>query len=150
MSAEALPITSERFSKALQDLSLSSLYLKVDELRNSMAHLEKSNVELEEFVRQEQDKDCYEALMENKEVLKRMEERITLIKKEVMEVRGLPWQPEEGVKTVEPSERAVANDARQNGTVTNGAMQNGTETNGATRDQTNRNASGDAEEGVFL
>ena len=106
-----------------------------------MAHLERSNVELEEFVRQEQDKDCYEALMENKEVLKRMEERVVLIKKEVMEVRGLPWQPEEGVKTVEPGERAVANGAVQNGT---------TATTGATREQTNGNASGDAEEGVFL
>ena len=105
-----------------------------------MAHLEKSNVELEEYVRQEQDKDCYEALLENKEVLKRMEERIVLIKKEVMEVRGLPWQPEEGVKTVEPGERVVAN----------GSGQNGTATSGATREQTNGNASGEAEEGVFL
>lgn len=104
--------------------------------------MEKSNVELEVFAREEQDKDCYEALMENKEVLKRMAERIELIKKEVMEVRGLPWQPEEGARTVEPGERAVAN---------GGAVQSGNATvDGATQEQTNGDISGDAEEGVFL
>jgi hypothetical protein len=141
MSSESLPITPSRFSKALQDLSLSSLYLKVSELRNSIAHLEQSNVELEDFVRQEQDADCYEALVENKEVIGRMEERIKLIKKEVMEVRGLPWQPEEGAKMVEPGERAV------------GAQNGAAATNGAVRGQsneTNDDASGDAEDGVFL
>jgi hypothetical protein len=89
-------------------------------------------------VRQEQDTDCYEALVENKEVIQRMEERIALIKKEVVEVRGLPWQPEDGAKMVEPGERAV------------GAQDGAATTNGATRGQTNGNASGDAEEGVFL
>ncbi|KAF2686464.1 hypothetical protein K458DRAFT_415825 [Lentithecium fluviatile CBS 122367] len=149
MSAESLPISSERFSKALQDLSLSSLYLKVAELRNSIAHLDKSNAELEEFVRVEQDKDCYEALVENKEVIARMEERIALIKKEVMEVRGLPWQPEDGAKMVEPGERPIANAgaAEQNGTTTATAN---TRTNGVTSEQRDGNAGDEAEEGVFL
>jgi hypothetical protein len=148
MSADSLPITSERFSKALQDLSLSSLHLKVDELRNSIAHLQKSNADLEDFVREEQDKDCYEALLENKEVIKRMEERIALIKKEVVEVRGLLWQPEEGAKAVEPGERQVLTTARP---VANGTTRNGTAgTNYATREQRNGDATGDGEEGVFL
>lgn len=104
--------------------------------------MEKSNVELEVFVREEQDKDCYEALMENKEVLKRMAERIELIKKEVMEVRGLPWRPEEGARAVEPGERPVANGA---------AAQSGDATaDGAMQEQANGDTSGNAEEGVFL
>ncbi|KAF2447937.1 hypothetical protein P171DRAFT_339249, partial [Karstenula rhodostoma CBS 690.94] len=82
MSAEALPITSARFAQALESLSVSSLHAKAAELRNSIAHLEKSNAELEEYVRQEQDKELYEAILENREVIKRMGERIELIKKE--------------------------------------------------------------------
>lgn len=108
MSADALPITSARFSKALEDLPISSLHAKVNELRNSISHLQKSNKELEEYVRQEDDKECYEALVENREVIRRMEERIELVKKEIIENRGLPFEPEQ-----KPREEAV----RENGNV---------------------------------
>ncbi|KAF2272583.1 uncharacterized protein EI97DRAFT_354501, partial [Westerdykella ornata] len=82
MSAESRPITAARFAAALTELPISSLHAKIAELKNSISHLEKSNAELEEYVRQESDRDCYEALVENKEVIRRMEERIELVKKE--------------------------------------------------------------------
>lgn len=145
MSSESLPITRERFVKALEGLSLSSLYLKVAELRNSILHLEKSNQELEEFVRQEDDKECYEAVLENREVIARMEERIDLIKKEVTEVRCLPWQPEDGDRIVEVGERRNGDVEMVGSSV---VQQNGTTTtsNGVTSEQ--RNGTQAAENGT--
>lgn len=49
MSAEARPITPRSFARALKDLSLASLHLKVLEIRNSIAHLRFSNEELRPF-----------------------------------------------------------------------------------------------------
>ena len=95
MSADAAPITFTRFSKALEDLSVESLYAKYSELTNQLTHLESSNKQLEEFARENDDRDCYEALMENKQVMKRFEERREAIKNEVKDVRGLPWRPRE-------------------------------------------------------
>jgi hypothetical protein len=90
------PISPARFAAALQDLPLSSLALKVAELRNSIAHLDYSNEQLKPFAQptspQEQaDADCVEAIHENEIVIKRMEERIQLVKTEV-ERRGASWR----------------------------------------------------------
>ncbi|KAF9740966.1 hypothetical protein PMIN03_009252 [Paraphaeosphaeria minitans] len=144
MSASAGPISPARFAAALESLSVSSLHAKAAELRNSVAHLEQSNAELEEYVRQEQDQELYEAILENREVIKRMEERIELVKREVVEVRCLPWAPEEA-GTSEPGERESGGVGR----ATNGVI--GGE-NAAAREPTNGNAAagGDEEEGVFL
>ena len=141
MSSEAQPITASRFSAALKDLSISSLHAKVAELRNSIAHLEVSNFQLEEFVRQENDKDCYEALTENKEVIKRMEERIELVRIEIVENRGMPFEPKEAKKDV-PETGTIAI-TTQNGDVradADGPRQNGTSEGSQSRE----------EEGVFL
>lgn len=121
MSAAATPISSARFAHALESLSVASLHAKAAELRNSIAHLEKSNAELEEFVRQEQDKDLYEAILENREVIKRMEERIELVKKEVTEVRCLPWAPDEAARPSELGERPSSGA----GNATNGVIGQG-------------------------
>jgi hypothetical protein len=96
MSSTTLPITPARFAAALADLPISSLHAKITELRNNIAHLQKSNQELEDYIRENADKDCYEALMENKDVIKRFEERIELVKREITEVRGLPLGPVRG------------------------------------------------------
>lgn len=93
MSAESTPITAARFAAALNDLPISSLYAKHAELTNSIVHLESSNKELEDFARENDDRDCYEALLENRQVMKNFHERMDLIRKEVEEVRGLPWRP---------------------------------------------------------
>ncbi|KAF2266924.1 hypothetical protein CC78DRAFT_577848 [Lojkania enalia] len=141
MSAESLPITPARFAAALESLPISSLHAKAAELQNSIVHLEKSNRELEEWARQG-DKDCYEALMENKQVIRRMEERIELVKKEVTEVRGLPWAPPEQNKGNEAGTNGMAPVERNGDAQRNAA-------NG--QDQEQRNGPANTEEnGVFL
>jgi len=94
MSATATPIPPARFAAALRDLPLSSLHAKAAELRNSIAHLLSSNEELKPFA-EAGDRDCAEAVMENEEVIRRMEERISLLRIEV-EGRGMKWVEEGG------------------------------------------------------
>jgi hypothetical protein len=89
--ASTTPITPVRFAAALPSLPLSSLALKVAELRNSIAHLDYSNEQLKPFAQgADGDKDCVDAIRENEEVIRRMEERIGLVKEEV-ERRGASW-----------------------------------------------------------
>lgn len=154
MSSTSLPITHARFAAALTDLPLSALHAKISELKNSIAHLEKSNAELEEYVRQENDKDCYEALMENKDVMARMQERIELVKREIVEVRGLPLGPEEGgEKAVENGDGAQGQRQVDEQGEQGGQGQAGTVTQAQSRSQVQQNgapAASNEEEGVFL
>src|SRR5436853_5219876 len=90
------PISPANFAAALLNLPLSSLALKVAELRNSIAHLDYSNEQLLPFARptspeEQPDADCVEAIQENEIVIKRMEERIQLVRIEV-ERRGASWR----------------------------------------------------------
>ncbi|KAF1915281.1 hypothetical protein BDU57DRAFT_518176 [Ampelomyces quisqualis] len=96
MSSNALPIPLTRFASALSALPLDAIYAKHSELRNNIAHMQASNVQLEEYARQHDDRDCYEALVENRQVIARFEERIGALRNEVVEVRGLSWRPMEG------------------------------------------------------
>ncbi|KAK0633486.1 hypothetical protein B0T14DRAFT_491652 [Immersiella caudata] len=106
MSSEALPISPSRFAEALKSLPLSSLHLKVLELRNSIAHLDYSNEQLRPFAEgtsqpisspsspsqpQQPDQDCIDAIRENEQVIERMLERIRLVRIEV-EDRGQKWE----------------------------------------------------------
>jgi hypothetical protein len=94
MSSDALPIGTAAFSAALEALPLSTLHLKAAELRNSLAHLEYSNAQLEHFARppagQEPDAVCVEAIAENAIVMERMRERLALLRQEA-EKRGVGW-----------------------------------------------------------
>ncbi|KAI4152945.1 MAG: hypothetical protein LQ340_002602 [Diploschistes diacapsis] len=89
MSNTSEPITAARFAAALTELPLSSLFAKGSELRNSVAHLELSIGELQNFA-DAGDKDCSEAIEENVEVVSRMKVRLELLRKEV-ESRGFNW-----------------------------------------------------------
>jgi hypothetical protein len=89
MSSDALPITPARFAEALTSLPLGNLHLKAAELRNSISHLQSSNIQLKPYA-DEGDRDCADAIAENVEVIQRMEERIELVKQEV-EGRGFKW-----------------------------------------------------------
>ena len=73
MSSSATPISPARFAAALPSLPLSNLHLKAAELRNSIAHLEYSNLQLQPLA-EEGDRDCEEAVKENRETIARMEE----------------------------------------------------------------------------
>jgi hypothetical protein len=91
MSSDTRPITLADFAAALEDLPVETLYTKVFEVQNSIAHLERSNKELEEYSNSVGgDVDCDTAVRENGEVIARMNERIDLVKKEV-ERRGQKW-----------------------------------------------------------
>ncbi|KAH8693040.1 hypothetical protein BGW36DRAFT_430780 [Talaromyces proteolyticus] len=97
MSAEAQPITPAVFAEAIKSLPLSSLYAKVSELRNSIAHLTRSNEELRLYVRDSEDgpdspdnKELENYIVENERVMQSMAERIGLLKVEV-EDRGQQW-----------------------------------------------------------
>jgi hypothetical protein len=91
MSSEARPISPTQFATALMDLPVESLYAKVSEIRNSIAHLERSNKELRDYSNSvDGDADCLAAVRENDEVIGRMNDRIDLVKKEV-ERRGQKW-----------------------------------------------------------
>lgn len=97
MSAEATPITARAFAAAIEELPLSTLHLKAAELRNSLAHLEHSNAQLEPFARpppgssEQADDVCVEAIEENIAVMARYKERLGLLKREA-EKRGLDWE----------------------------------------------------------
>ncbi|KAF2471920.1 uncharacterized protein BDR25DRAFT_341988 [Lindgomyces ingoldianus] len=148
MSADTLPITPSRFTAALADLPVSSLHAKVFELRNSIAHLEKSNLELEEWAR-EGDKECYEALLENRDVVRRMEERVELVRREIVEVRGLPFEPEKA----KVEERDVGVDASQNGTAERGSAEQqagNRQPQAQVQAQSNGDTTAEGEQGVFL
>ncbi|KAJ5160556.1 uncharacterized protein N7482_007560 [Penicillium canariense] len=101
MSAESHPINLTAFAEVIQELTLSTLYAKVAELHNSIAKLEYSNRQLEEFLNPEQEEDRAELtedevkdfegyIAENEGVIRSMKERIALVKVEV-ENRGQRW-----------------------------------------------------------
>lgn len=100
MSADTRPISPGRFAAALKELSVNMLHLKVLEIRNSIAHLQYSNDQLEPFAKGSAtaigdsnagpDQDCIDAIRENEQVIDRMIERIALVRAEVEE-RGVSW-----------------------------------------------------------
>ncbi|DAA76328.1 TPA_exp: Uncharacterized protein A8136_1000 [Trichophyton benhamiae CBS 112371] len=111
MSAESRPIDPGAFAEALKDLPLSSVYAKIAELENSTAHLERSNGELKTFIEQTDggDKECEDAITENEEVIRRMRERIDLVKLE-LERRGEQWPEEQAEREAdEPEDGQGAN-----------------------------------------
>lgn len=105
MSADAAPISPARFAEALKDLPIGSLHEKAAELRNSIGHLKSSNEQIRDYLLAQPpdapaDADCVEAIQENVQVIKRMEERVELVKAEVQE-RGLPWPNEDDAQDIE-------------------------------------------------
>jgi hypothetical protein len=124
MSSDALPITPTAFAAALPDLPISTLHLKVLELRNSIAHLDYSNEQLRPYAEGtatatttstststtsqpsssgQPDQDCIDAIKENEGVIESMQERIRLLRAEV-ERRGLSWTEFQGPAEQEKKE----------------------------------------------
>ncbi|GIJ84104.1 hypothetical protein Asppvi_002940 [Aspergillus pseudoviridinutans] len=101
MPEESRPITLEAFAEAIKELPLSAVYAKVSEIRNSIAHLRRSNSELRAFIDEscesESDKRELEGyIAENEGVIANMNERIGLLKTEI-EHRGELWIEEKVV-----------------------------------------------------
>ncbi|MCJ1482995.1 hypothetical protein MMC06_003161 [Schaereria dolodes] len=127
MSSDTIPISPARFAAALPALPLSSLHAKATELSNSITHLEQSNKELEIFAN-DGDKDCAEAIGENKDVIVRMEERIALLKAEV-EDRGYLWDEQHQGQSRESCDDGEINGLGSNDT---GAIEDDIHVAGAT------------------
>jgi hypothetical protein len=101
MSHDARPISPTRFREAIQDLPIGNLHAKAAELLNSVEHLKRSNADLAAFP---DDVDCKQAVAENLEVISRMEERVLMLRQEVVG-RGMRWvEGEEGYRILEPGE----------------------------------------------
>jgi hypothetical protein len=104
MSSETRPISSSQFALAIHDLPLDTLYSKAAEIQNSIAHLQRSNKQLQEYsdsINNDQslagevkeqvgDRECLEAIRENEVVINRQKERVGLLREEV-EARGEIW-----------------------------------------------------------
>lgn len=121
MSREARPISPTRFAQAIEDLPLENIYMKAHEINNSVMHLRQSNAQLQEYSdsikndesldaesRQYGDKDCLEAIEENKVVIERQLGRISLLKAEV-ERRGGRWHEGEMDSEKDPAATAATN-----------------------------------------
>jgi hypothetical protein len=155
MSAHSLPISGAAFAEALVALPPSSLYAKLLELRNSIAHLQRSNDELKGYAdaSPDGDKDCEEAIEENKVVITRMEERIELVKVE-MEKRGQKWVEMNGVLEERDMDGNVDMLGDESGGRTNPSNADADGSHGASSSATR--AQGDdyrneaAQDGVFL
>ncbi|CAK7273953.1 hypothetical protein SEPCBS57363_005914 [Sporothrix epigloea] len=106
MSSEAPPISLARFAEAIKELSLSTLHLKVLEIRNDVAHLDYSNEQLLPYAKGTAavlgaatadisdevapDQDCIDAIEENLVVIERKLKQLQLVRDEV-ESRGVSW-----------------------------------------------------------
>ncbi|KAL7946325.1 hypothetical protein V8C42DRAFT_320261 [Trichoderma barbatum] len=159
MSADTTPISPARFASAIKDLSLGMLHLKVLEIRNSIAHLQYSNDQLQPFAdgtsaalgepAASPDQDCIDAIKENEVVIDHMAERLAIVRAEV-EDRGVSWtefQSQDEVEAGANAEEAEvsAGEATTNGHVdgqpaearhsawTDGTFQTGTISNGQVR-----------------
>lgn len=129
MSSETRPVSPNSFAQAIEDLPAETLYSKAHEINNSIAHLEQSNKLLQEYsdsikndenidaqTRAGGDKDCLDAIRENKIVIDRQRDRVRLLKAEV-ERRGQRWH--EADPDAKPD---VSNGGAQSAT-TNGGIQ---------------------------
>ena len=141
MSADTRPISPGRFAAALKALSPAMLHLKVLEIRNSIAHLQYSNDQLEPFAKgtasavdanpSEPDQDCIDAIKENEVVIDRMVERIALVRAEV-EDRGMSWSEFRSKEEVEaaaadrPAQSVNGTNGQTHAAWTDGTFQTGT------------------------
>ncbi|EAW07914.1 uncharacterized protein ACLA_026310 [Aspergillus clavatus NRRL 1] len=154
MSDEPRPITLEAFAEAIKELPLSAVYAKVLEIRNSIAHLHRSNSELTEFINEscesESDKRELEGyIAENEGVITNMTERLGLLKSEI-ERRGEPWIEEllNGADTKTDGDQSSATPASQ--PVVNGMAEGDRNTEQQDTSRGPQDTQADNEEGVYL
>lgn len=145
MSSESLPINPAAFAEAIKELPLSAMHSKILELRNSIAHLHRSNAELRLFLAEtdeteEEKKELQGYIMENEGVVVSMSVRVELLKTE-LENRGQPWIEVQEVKVEDNGENE---EEATEAPVTNGAAESRV---------SNANGNGNAgqeEDGVYL
>lgn len=103
--------SQEAFLRAIRQLELEQLYAEAARLQNSIYHLNRSIIALEEF---ESDPDCKEAINDNRDTIQRQTERVEMIVAEVAR-RGFPTEhiiPGKVVNGVDQEEEVVVVDAQ--------------------------------------
>jgi hypothetical protein len=88
MSSHLTPITLEEFELASQTLSLPEALGEKKRLENSVSHLIRSNSELDEFLKEEDDEELRVAINENKEVINIQKSRIEILNRHIYEMVG--------------------------------------------------------------
>ncbi|KAL4968967.1 uncharacterized protein BDV14DRAFT_196285 [Aspergillus stella-maris] len=159
MSSETLPITPAAFAEAIKELTLPVLYAKVAELRNSIAHLQRSNLELRQFITEscESEEDQRELaiyVLENEQVKKSMDERIRLCKAEI-EGRGSAWIELDLEPSSEREREGAQGDAQEQttgpgATATPAVNGTGTGTNAPSTDRSRDREGDGGDDGVYL
>jgi hypothetical protein len=91
MSHNARPISPASFALAIRGLPAESLYAKHAELQNSVDHLLSSNAQLRPLARGG-DAVCADALRENVVVIRRVRDRMLLLRHEIETLRGMRWE----------------------------------------------------------
>ncbi|KAG0135992.1 hypothetical protein HOY82DRAFT_118933 [Tuber indicum] len=86
MSATSAPITPEAFLVAIKELELEQLHAEAARLQNSLYHLARSNVALQEF---QNDPELKEAIDDNEITIQRQKQRVQMILEEIQR-RGFP------------------------------------------------------------
>ncbi|KAF8536591.1 hypothetical protein BDD12DRAFT_807657 [Trichophaea hybrida] len=138
MSATTSPITPEAFQLAIADLELEQLHVESARLHNSIYHLERSNIALEEF---KDDEDCRIAIGENVATIERQRERIEMIRVEV-EKRGFMMTC--GKRKEEATAATTCGAPEANGNA------GGDSEAGRNQQNSTESGGGDEEEGVYL
>jgi len=141
MASEIRAISPAAFAEAIKELPLSAVHSKVLELRNSIAHLHRSNAELRLFMAESAETEDLKELegyvAENEGVIASMGARVELLKTE-LENRGQPWIEVEEVKAGENGE---SEEGSTEAPVTNGTEGETRGSNGNTQQE---------EDGVYL
>jgi hypothetical protein len=88
MSSHLTPITLEEFELACQTLSLPEALGEKKRLENSVSHLIRSNSELDEFLKEEDDEELRAAINENKEIINIQKRRIEILNRHMDEMVG--------------------------------------------------------------
>ncbi|KAG0637566.1 hypothetical protein HOY80DRAFT_972111 [Tuber brumale] len=86
MSATSAPITPEAFLVAIKELELEQLHAEAARLQNSLYHLARSNIALQEF---QNDPELKEAIDDNEITIQRQKQRVQMILEEIQR-RGFP------------------------------------------------------------
>ncbi|KAI5813199.1 hypothetical protein BZA77DRAFT_296181 [Pyronema omphalodes] len=149
MSATSNPITPESFQLAIRELDLELLHRESSRLQNSIYHLQRSNIALEEV---KDDEDCAIAIRENLETIQRQQERVQMIRDEV-ERRGFGapcGERKEEVDETHTHANGVVETNGVGGATENGISDSSAGGNGVRQDPAVESSTGEEEEGIYL
>lgn len=128
----------------IQTLELEQIHTESARLQNSIYHLERSNISLEEFA---EDATCKEAIVENNEVIRQQKDRILMLEQELQR-RGIRMGHADQVEQPNTNGSTVSTvDENASDVEAMSIQRNGTDEEGNER---NREGEGDPDDGIYL